>query len=84
MTLTITYTAVPFLRSIGGRLHPGVPRHAATREAALADAERLAPFYAGVIVLKQRADVAAGVFLEPLLVGVVGEVPDDLLKRSAA
>ena len=79
MTLTITYTLVPFTRSVSGRLHPGVPRHSGARAAALADAERLAQFYAGVIVLKNRSDAERCIVLEPLLICIVGEVPDDLL-----
>ena len=84
MALTITYTVVPFLRSVQGRLHPGVPRHLSEREAAIAAAEYLAPFYAGAIVLKQRADAAQGTFLEPLVICMIGEVPDDVLRQTAA
>ena len=84
MTLTTSYTLVPFLRSVRGRLHPGVPRRAVAREAALAEAEGLAPFYAGVVVLKHRSEAGPGLTLEPLVVCVIGEVPDDLLTRFAA
>ena len=84
MTLTITYTTVPFLRGSDERLQPGVARHATTRQAALAAAEQLGPFYAGVIVLKQQFDPVRGEASEPVIIGVVGDVPQDLLRHSAA
>ena len=82
MTPTITYATIPFLRGADERLRPGVARHASTRQAALRAAEQLAPFYAGVIVLKQQFDPLRGGSSEP--VGTVGDVPQDLLRRSVA
>ena len=84
MALTTTYTIVPFLRGVGGRLHPGVPRRSPSRDAAITAADQIAPFYAGVIVLKERSDATRGTFLEPLLICVIGDVPDDLLTQLAA
>lgn len=84
MTLTTTYIVVPFIRGAKGALHPGTPRHSGSRASAIASADGLAPFYAGVIVLRDRHDPKAGVFLEPLLICVIGEVPDDLLRQLAA
>ncbi|WP_158810401.1 hypothetical protein [Beijerinckia sp. L45] len=84
MALTITYTIVPFLRGVGGRLYPGTPRRSPARDAAIAAADHIAPFYAGVIVLKERSDAACGTFLEPLLICVIGDVPDDLITQLAA
>ena len=84
MALTINFTIVPFLRGVGGRLHPGVPRRAQARDAAIVAADQLAPFYAGVIVLKERTDTLAGLFMEPLLICVIGDVPEDLLTQLAA
>lgn len=84
MTLSTTYTTLPFTRAADGQLRPGVRRHLATREAALAAAEHLAPFYAGVVVLKQQADAGNGDILEPIVIGAVGDVPQELLSRSAA
>jgi hypothetical protein len=84
MALTITYTIVPFLKGAGGRLYPGAPRRSASRDSAIAAADHLVPFYAGVIVLKERSDPTEGVFLEPLLTCVIGDVPPDLLTNLAA
>jgi hypothetical protein len=84
MALTTTYIVVPFLIGARGALHPGSPRKTAVRGTAIAMADSLAPFYAGVIVLRDRADAAAGVFLEPLLVCAIGDVPSELLCQLAA
>ena len=84
MALTTIYIVVPFLAGAGGELHPGAPRRSLSRADAIAAADGLAPFYAGVIVLRDRNDVAAGIFLEPLLICVIGEVPGDLLTQLAA
>lgn len=78
MALKALYTIVPFLRGAGSRLHPGTPRHAPARDAAISEADRLAPFYAGVIVLKDRSDLEQEIFLEPVLACVIGDVPDTL------
>ena len=50
MALTTTYIVVPFLIGARGALHPGSPRRTAVRGTAIAMADGLAPFYAGVIV----------------------------------
>jgi hypothetical protein len=84
MALTTTYIIVPFLFGAGTALHPGAPRRSPSRAAAIATADSLAPFYAGVIVLRDRNDPAAGIFLEPLLICVIGDVPGDLLQQLAA
>lgn len=84
MTLTTTYTIVPFLRGAGGRLYPGAPRRSASRDSAIAAADHLVPFYAGVIVLMERSDAREGIFLEPILTCVIGDVPSDLLTDLAA
>lgn len=84
MALSTTYITVPFLTGARGLLHPGTPRRSASRETALVTADRLAPFYSGVIVLRDRSDPAAGVFLEPLLICAIGDVPRDLLSDLAA
>jgi hypothetical protein len=84
MALTTTFTIVPFLRGVGGRLHPAAPRRAPSRNEAITAADRIAPFYAGVIVLKERSDATRGTVLEPLLICVIGDVPDDLLTQLAA
>ena len=84
MALTTTYIVVPFLIGARGALHPGNPRRTAVRGTAIAMADGLAPFYAGVIVLRDRSDPAAGVFLEPLLICAIGDVPSDLLCQLAA
>lgn len=84
MALTTTYIVVPFLLGAKGALHPGTPRRMLSRPTAIAIADGLAPFYAGVIVLRDRQDSAAGIFLEPLLICAIGDVPVDLLKQLAA
>ena len=84
MPLSTTYIVVPFLTGARGALHPGSPRRMAERSAAIALADGLAPAYSGVIVLRDRADAAAGVFLEPLLICVIGDVPRDLMVQLAA
>ena len=84
MAMTTTYTVVPFLRGAGGRLHPATPRRSASRDHAIEAADQLVPFYAGVIVLKERSDAAEGVFLEPQLTCVIGEIPPGLLVSLAA
>ena len=84
MALTITYTIVPFLRGVGGRLYPGAPRRSVSRDSAIAAADQLVPFYAGVIVLTERSDPMEGIFLEPLLTCVIGDVPPDLMMNLAA
>ena len=84
MALTTVYIVVPFLVGARGELHPGAPRRSFTRADAIAAADGLAPFYAGVIVLRDRNDAAAGIFLEPLLICVIGDVPGDLLTQLAA
>ena len=84
MALATTYTIVPFLRGAGGNLHPGSPRHMRCRDNAIVAADRLVPLYSGVIVLKERSDPAAGIFLEPLLICVIGDVPTTLLLDLAA
>ena len=84
MALTTTYITVPFLCGANGVLHPGAPRRSVSRATAIATADDLAPFYAGVIVLRDRDDPALSVFLEPLLICVIGDVPRDLLTELAA
>ena len=84
MALTTTYIVVPFLTGAGGALLPGNPRRTIARGTAIAMADGLAPFYAGVIVLRDRNDAAAGVFLEPLLICAIGDVPPDLFQQLAA
>ena len=84
MALTTTYIVVPFLTGARGQLHPGTPRRSLSRANAIAMADGLAPSYAGVIVLRDRGDPAANVFLEPLLICVIGDVPGDLLAQLAA
>ncbi len=84
MALTTTYIIVPFLKATRGDLLPATPRRSMSRQNAIAMADGLAPFYAGVIVLRDRNDAVAGVFHEPLLVCVVGDVPGDMLKRLVA
>ena len=84
MALNTTYIVVPFLTGAKGGLHPGTPRRSLSRANAIALADGLAPSYAGVIVLRDRDDPAAGVFLEPLLICVIGDVPGDLLAQLAA
>jgi hypothetical protein len=84
MALTITYTIVPFLRGAGDRLYPGAPRRTVSRDGAIAAADQLVPFYAGVIVLKEQADLVAGLFLEPSIACVIGDVPSELLSDLAA
>lgn len=84
MALTTTYIIVPFLADPKGRLQPATPRRSLSRRNALAAAEGLGAFYAGVAVLCDRNDPVAGVFLEPLLICVVGDVPGDLVHQLAA
>ena len=84
MALTTTYIVVPFLTGAGGALYPGSPRRTPVRGTAIATADDLAPFYAGVMVLRDRSDAAAGVFLEPLLVCAIGDIPGDLVGQLAA
>lgn len=84
MALTTTYIIVPFISGANGALHPGSPRRSPSRAYAIATADGLAPFYAGVIVLRDRNDPAASVFLEPLLICVIGDVPRELLTQLAA
>ena len=84
MALTSNYIVVPFLTGAKGDLHPGTPRRSLTRANAIATAEGLAPFYSGVIVLCDRTDPVANVFLEPLLICIIGDVPTDILKQLAA
>ena len=84
MPFTTTYTIVPFLADAAGRLRPAAPRRSKSREAAIAAADTLVPFYAGVIVLKERSNPPAGLFPEPTLICVIGEVPDGLITALAA
>lgn len=84
MPLTTTYITVPFIAGAGGALHPGIPRRSSARSEAILAADELAPFYAGVMVLRDRADAAAGIFLEPLLISATGRIPDDLVQQLAA
>ena len=84
MALNTTFLVVPFITGAAGRLHPGTPRRSLSRGNAIAMADSLAPFYAGVIVLRDRDDPAAGLYLEPVLVCVIGDVPADLLQQLAA
>lgn len=84
MALSTTYITVPFLCGANGALHPGTPRRSLSRATAIATADGLAPFYAGVVVLRDRNDPAAKIFLEPLLICVIGDVPPDLLTQLAA
>ena len=84
MALSTTYIVVPFLRGARGILHPGAPRRLSSRAAAIAAADALAPLHAGILVLGDRNDPVAGVFLEPLLVCVIGDIPGDLLHQFAA
>lgn len=83
-TLESIYIIVPFLEHAEGKLRPGPPRRSFARDTAIAMAERLAPFYAGVIVLRERKDPVTGFFPEPLLVCVIGDVPGDLMRQLAA
>ncbi len=78
------FLVVPFHADARGVLRAGAPRRSASRTSALSMAEALAPFHAGVMVLLDRSDPAAGAFHEPLLIGTVGDVPGDLLRRLAA
>jgi hypothetical protein len=84
MALETNFITVPFLWGRDNRLHPGAPRRSRSRSTAIATADQLAAFYAGVIVLRDRQDPAAGVFLEPLLICIIGDVPDDLITELAA
>lgn len=84
MALFTTFIVVPFDHGTGGKLHPGVPRRLRAHANAMAMADDLAPFHAGVIVLRDRDDPAAGIFLEPRLVCAIGDVPRDLLVQLAA
>ncbi len=84
MAFTTTYIIVPFLRDVRGQLMPSTPRRSLSRTNAIASADSLAPFYAGVVVLRDRNDPVAGVFLEPLLICVVGDIPGELLRQLAA
>ncbi len=84
MALATTYIVVPFLVGARGMLHPGTPRRSHTRGTAIAMADGIAPFYAGVIVLRDKADAEAGLYLEPLLVCAIGDVPPELLRQLAA
>ena len=84
MALTTTYIVVPFLIGARDSLLPAAPRRLITRGSAITLADRLAPFYAGVVVLRDRNDAVAGIFLEPLLICVVGDVPSELLRQLAA
>lgn len=84
MTMFTSYIVVPFDTASDGMLRPGVPRRLRARSNAMAMADDLAPFHAGVIVLRDRDDPAAGIFLEPLLACVIGDVPQDLLHQLAA
>ena len=84
MALTTTYIVVPFLAGARGALHPGTPRRLGSRAESVVVADEIAPFYAGVVVLRDRHDTAAGVFLEPLLIASTGTVPADLLGQLAA
>ena len=84
MALTTTYIVVPFLSGAKGDLLPATPRRSLTRRSAMATADSLSPFYAGVVVLLDRNDPVAGIFLEPLLICVIGDVPGDLVRQLAA
>lgn len=78
MALTTAYLVVPFRRGDGGKLVPAAPRRELNHATAAETARRLVPHYAGVIVLIERSDLAAGVFLEPVLTFSAGEVPANL------
>lgn len=84
MALNTTYIIVPFLAGSKGGLHPATPRRSLSRRNAMAAADGLAGFYAGVAVLCDRNDPVAGIFLEPLLICVIGDVPGDLVRQLAA
>lgn len=84
MALSTVYLTVPFVSRGDGVLRPGPPRRSLSRPTALAQAERLAAAHAGVVVLCDRSDPSTHMFLEPLLVCVIGDVPWDLLGQLAA
>ena len=84
MAFTTTYIIVPFLKDVRGQLLPSTPRRSLSRTNAIAIADSLAPFYAGIVVLRDRNDPVAGIFLEPVLVCVVGDIPGELLTKLAA
>ena len=84
MALGTVHIVVPFFADAAGALHPGTPRRSLSRSNAIALADGLAAFYAGVLVLRDRSDPAAGLFAEPLLVCVIGDVPGDVVKQLAA
>ena len=78
------HIVVPFFTDEAGTLHPGTPRRSLSRPNAIALADGLAPFYAGVLVLRDRSDPAAGLYPEPLLVCVIGDVPGEVVRQLAA
>lgn len=84
MALRTEYIVVPFLTGAGDKLHPGNPRRLHSRASAIAMADEIAASYSGVMVLRDRHDPVTGVFLEPLPICVMGDVPEDLLHQLAA
>ena len=84
MTLGIVHIIVPFFADEAGGLRPGAPRRSLSRRNAIALADGLAPFYEGVLVLRDGSDAAAGHHAERALVCVIGDVPGEVVRQLAA
>ena len=84
MTLGTIHIIIPYFADDAGGLRPGAPRRSPSRRNAIALADGLAPFYEGVLVLRDGSDGIAGRHAEPALVCVIGDVPGEVVRRLAA
>ena len=85
MAATTNYIILPFIAARGGgKLSPGTPQRAKDKAKAVAAAERMAGQYAGIVVLEEQCDPEQDIYAEPLLVTLIGRVPDEMISALAA
>lgn len=75
------YIVIPF-RWAKGRAFPGEMRRSSSEELAVALAERMSNYWAGVVALEVAVDKETGEMFEPRELAVFGNAPD--LQAEAA
>lgn len=83
-TLGIVHIVLPFFADETGGLRPGAPRRSLSRRNAIALADGLAPFYEGVLVLRDADQGCDGRHAGRGLVCVIGDVPGEVVRQLAA